>query len=134
MFLVPIPQGESFTTLLDFLKSWIKGLFGGSLSYIIVVILIVSAIMSTYDYFVKPEWIRKNHYLTRAFTTTPLYLVSKIIGAVFAVMVVFKIGPEVMPCIHAHLEHRPYAHIPHLSQQSRRISQQAHRWLSTLLL
>ena len=96
MFLVPIPQGESFTTLLDFLKSWIKGLFGGSLSYIIVVILIVSAIMSTYDYFVKPEWIRKNHYLTRAFTTTPLYLVSKIIGAVFAVMVVFKIGPEVI--------------------------------------
>ena len=86
MFLVPIPQGESFTTLLDFLKSWIKGLFGGSLSYIIVVILIVSAVMSTYDYFAKPEWIRKNHYLTRAFTTTPLYLVSKIIGAVFAVM------------------------------------------------
>ena len=42
--------------------------------------------MSTYDYFAKPEWIRKNHYLTRAFTTTPLYLVSKIIGAVFAVM------------------------------------------------
>lgn len=96
MFLVPIPQGESFTTLLDFLKSWIKGLFGGTLSYIIVVILIVSAIMSTYDYFAKPEWIRKNHYLTRAFTTTPLYLVSKIIGAVFAVMVVFKIGPEVI--------------------------------------
>ena len=31
MFLVPIPQGESFTTLLDFLKSWIKGLFGGKL-------------------------------------------------------------------------------------------------------
>ena len=31
MFLVPIPQGESFTTLLDFLKSWIKGLFGSSL-------------------------------------------------------------------------------------------------------
>ena len=86
MFLVPIPQGESFTTLLNFLKSWIKGLFGGSLSYIIVVILIVSAIMSTYDYFAKPEWIRKNHYLTRAFTTTPLYLVSKIIGAVFAVI------------------------------------------------
>lgn len=52
--------------------------------------------MSTYDYFAKPEWIRKNHYLTRAFTTTPLYLVSKIIGAVFAVMVVFNIGPEVI--------------------------------------
>ena len=94
MFLVPIPQGDSFTTLLDFLKSWVKGLFGGSLSYIIVVILIIAAALSLYDYICKPDWIRKNHYLTRAFTTTPLYLVSKIIGAVFAVMVVFKIGPE----------------------------------------
>lgn len=63
MFLVPVPQGESFTTLLDFLKSWVKGLFGGSLPYIIMVILIVSAIVSLYDYFAKPEWIRKNHYL-----------------------------------------------------------------------
>jgi len=94
MFLVPIPQGDSFTTLLDFLKSWVKGLFGGSLPYIIVVMLIISAVLSLYDYLCKPDWIRKNHYLARAFTTTPLYLVSKIIGAVFAVMVVFKIGPE----------------------------------------
>lgn len=31
MFLVPIPQGDSFTTLLDFLKSGLKGLFGASL-------------------------------------------------------------------------------------------------------
>ncbi|WP_243105420.1 YjiH family protein [Blautia sp. AM29-29] len=94
MFLVPIPQGESFTTLLDFLKSWIKGLFGGRLSYLIMVILIVSAIMSLYDYIAKPDWIRKNHYLCRAFSTTPLYLVSKIVGAIFTVLIVFKIGPE----------------------------------------
>ena len=94
MFLVPIPQGESFTTLLDFLKSWIKGLFGGSLPYLIMVILIVSAILSLYDYVAKPDWIRKNHYLSRAFSTTPLYLVSKIVGAIFTVLIVFKIGPE----------------------------------------
>ncbi len=96
MFLVPIPQGESFTTLLDFLKSWIKGLFGVSLPYIIMIILIVSALLSLYDYFAKPDWIRKNHYLSKAFSTTPLYLVSKLIGAVFVVMVVFEVGPEVV--------------------------------------
>ena len=27
MFLVPIPQGESFTTLLDYLKNFLKSLF-----------------------------------------------------------------------------------------------------------
>lgn len=94
MFLVPIPQGDSFTTLLDFVKSFLKNLFGASLSYILVVIIVGSAILTVYDFICKPDWIRKNHYLSKAFCSTPLYLVSKILGAVFVVMVVFHVGPE----------------------------------------
>lgn len=94
MFLMPIPQGDSFTTLLDFLKSFLKNLFGGSLPYILVIILISSAAISLYDYICKPSWIRNNHYLKKGFSTTPLYLISKILGAVIVCMVVFKIGPE----------------------------------------
>lgn len=94
MFLVPIPQGDSFTTLLDFVKSFLKDLFGASLSYILVVIIVGSAILTVYDFICKPDWIRKNHYLSKAFCSTPLYLVSKILGAVFIVMVVFNAGPE----------------------------------------
>ena len=99
MFLVPIPQGESFTTLLDFLKTGLKNLFGGSLDYMLLVLLIVSAVISLIDYIAKPEFIRKNHYLKRAFSTTPFYLVSKILGAVFGCMVVFHVGPEVVTSV-----------------------------------
>lgn len=94
MFLVPIPQGESFTTLLDFVKSFLKNLFGGSLPYILVVIMIVSSVFSVYDFFCKPDWIRNNHYLKRAFSTTPFYLVSKVLGMAVTCMVVFHAGPE----------------------------------------
>lgn len=94
MFLIPIPQGESFTTLLDFVKSFLKNLFGASLPYILVVIMVVSAVLSVYDFICKPDWIRKNHYLKRAFSTTPFYLVSKVLGAVVTCMVVFGAGPE----------------------------------------
>lgn len=94
MFLVPIPQGDSFTTLLDFVKSFLKDLFGASLSYILVVIIVGSAILTVYDFICKPDWIRKNHYLSKAFCSTPLYLVSKLLGAVFIVMVVFHMGPD----------------------------------------
>lgn len=94
MFLVPIPQGESFTTLLDYLKTFVKNIFGGSLSYILLVIIVASAVLSVYDYFCKPDWIRKNHYLSKAFSTTPFYLVSKVIGAVVCCMVVLGFGPE----------------------------------------
>lgn len=94
MFLVPIPQGESFTTLLDYLKNFLKSLFGGSLPYILLVIVVGSAILTVYDYICKPDWIRKNHYLSKAFSTTPLYLVSKVIGAIVIAMVVLGKGPE----------------------------------------
>lgn len=99
MFLVPIPQGESFTTMLDFLKSGLKNLFGGSLSYIIAVLLVCSAVISLIDYFAKPDFIRNNHYLKKAFSTTPLYLVSKAAGAIFACMVVFGFGPEIVTSV-----------------------------------
>ena len=94
MFLVPIPQGDSFTTLLDFVKSFLKDMFGPSLNYILVVMIVGSALLTVYDYICKPDWIRKNHYLSKAFCSTPLYLVSKVLGAVIIVMVVFHIGPE----------------------------------------
>lgn len=94
MFLLPVPKDGTFTTLLDFIKNFLSGLFGGSLPYILMVMIVVSAIMSVYDYICKPEWIRKNHYLKKAFSTTPFYLASKIIGAVVVVMVVLNVGPE----------------------------------------
>ena len=94
MFLVPIPQGDSFTTLLDFLKTGLKNLMGVSMNYIIVGILVVSAVMGVIDMVFKPDFIRKNTYLSKAFHTTPFYLGSKILGAIFACMNVFGFGPE----------------------------------------
>lgn len=94
MFLVPIPQGESFTTLLDFLKSALKNFLGGSLIYIVLAIMIIAVVGSLIDFFAKPAFIQNNHYLKRAFSTTPLYLVSKIIGLIVSAMVILGFGPE----------------------------------------
>ena len=94
MFLVPIPQGESFTTLLDFCKNFLEDLFGGSLIYILTVLVVIGAVLSVYDYIFKPDWIRKNHYLAKGFSTSLFYLISKVLGAVVACLVVFGIGPE----------------------------------------
>ncbi len=99
MFLVPIPYGDSFTTLLEFCKNFLKSLFGGSLPYILVVLAVIGSALTVYDWFCKPEWIRKNHYLSKAFSTTPLYIVSKVTGTVVACMVVFGFGPEFITSI-----------------------------------
>jgi len=99
MFMVPIPQGESFTTLLEFCKNFLKTLFGGSLIYFLVAFVLIGTLGSVYDYFCKPEWIRKNHFLTKAFVTTPFYLVSKVVGAVVVCMCAFGFGPEFITSI-----------------------------------
>ena len=99
MFLVPIPYGDSFTTLLEFCKNFLKSLFGGSLPYILVVLAVIGSALTVYDWFCKPEWIRTNHYLSKAFSTTPLYIVSKVTGTVVACMVVFGFGPEFITSI-----------------------------------
>lgn len=99
MFLVPIPYGDSFTTLLEFCKNFLKSLFGGSLVYIMCGLVVIGSGMSVYDYICKPAWIRNNHYFSKAFSTTPFYLVSKVLGAVVAVMVVFGVGPEFITSI-----------------------------------
>ena len=94
MFLVPIPHGDSFTTMLDFVKNFIKAGFGSAMPYVLLTVVMTAAVMSTYDYLCKPAWIRENNFLSKAFVTTPFYLLSKIVGAVITVLVVFKLGPD----------------------------------------
>lgn len=99
MFLVPIPYNDSFTTLLEFCKNFLKTLLGDSLIYILTALVCVGSAMSVYDYFCKPDWIRKNHYFSKAFSTTPFYLASKVLGAVVVCMVAFGFGPEFITTI-----------------------------------
>ena len=99
MFLVPIPYNDSFTTLLEFCKNFLKSLFGGSLIYVLTALVCIGSAMSVYDYFCKPDWIRKNHYFSKAFSTTPFYLISKALGAVVVCMVTFGFGPEFITTI-----------------------------------
>lgn len=93
IFLIPVPYQGAFTTLLEFVKSFISRLFGSAIVYILTALLIISAVLSVFDYFFKPNWIRNNRYLSAAFSTTPLYIFSKLLGAVFVVMTALQIGP-----------------------------------------
>ena len=61
MFLIPIPYGDSFTTMLDFVKNFIKAGFGKGLPYVLLTIVMTAAVMSTYDYLCKPAWIQVLH-------------------------------------------------------------------------
>lgn len=88
MFLIPISYNGAFTTPIGIVSDYVKNTFQGVLPYLVIGILVIGAILSIVEYILKPKWINK------VFATTPLYIVSKVIAAIIAIMVVFKIGPE----------------------------------------
>lgn len=94
MFLFPIPQNGAITTFIDYVKNFIHDLLGNALPYVLLVLMVIAAVGSLYDTICKPKWIENNHYLKKAFSTTPFYLTFKIMGAIICFMVVFNIGPE----------------------------------------
>ena len=94
MFLVPVPHGATFTTLLDFFCNFLKKSFGASLPYLVTGCVTFAGAVSLYDYIFKPAWIREHDVFSKVFSSSPLYLCSKVLGAIFAIMCLFKVGPE----------------------------------------
>lgn len=94
MFLIPIPYGDTYAIPLGIVFDLFKAILGSLLPYIVVIISLISAIVSTWIYLSKPKSVLENERLKRAFSTSPLYIISRIIGAVIAVLAVFNFGPE----------------------------------------
>ena len=61
---------------------------------IIVSVVLIAALGGSYYNLFKPNWVQSNRSLYLICHTTPLWLFFRLIGAIFAIIVYFKIGPE----------------------------------------
>lgn len=94
LFLMPIPNGGSFTVLTAMLSDFIIASTGNLIVWFTMVLLVVCAILQPVASIAKPKWIVENRVLSSLFVTTPLYYISSIVAAVFIVMCYFHVGPE----------------------------------------
>ena len=94
--LVLIPfnfNGTIDTILFYYLKQFLNA-YRPVISFIIMVLMVISAVVALYDLVAKPEWIRRNKILKNIFSTSLFYVVNRLIGAAICVLVYFQIGPE----------------------------------------
>lgn len=95
-FFVLVPfdfDGTIDTFLFHYLKLFIKA-FNAPLTALMVSVILLSAVLAVFD-LIKPDTvIRKNRLLKKFFSTTPFYAANRILGALIAVMVYFKVGPD----------------------------------------
>ncbi len=94
LFLIPIPYDHSFTIPVGILIDWVKALIYDYTLIPLTLLIVLNAVGTLATRFFKPEFIMKNKWLKNLFDTTPLYIVSRVVGAIIILMYVFNVGPK----------------------------------------
>lgn len=94
LFLCPVPWKGSINIPIGIISEWLAGAIKPVAPILITTVILISAIFSTITTFMKPKAILENKLLSKLFITNNLYLTFRIIGAIVAVLVFTKSGPE----------------------------------------
>ncbi len=94
MFLCPVPYDGAISTPVGVISDQISKYLSAYLPYVITPLIILSAVIATITLIFKPKSILKNKLLNSFFNTSLFYVVCRIVGAIFAVMALYKIGFE----------------------------------------
>ncbi|MDR3280461.1 MAG: YjiH family protein [Synergistaceae bacterium] len=95
-FVMPIPQADTFNTILGMLIDWGKAVLKDYLPAAAMVFVVLSAIVTLIAVTAKPKFIQDSEFLRDLFIVSPFWLISRIVGGVFYIVIFYKIGPELI--------------------------------------
>ncbi len=96
LFIAPIKTTTGLTIPIAVLAGWIEGLLKNQLSAIMMIIIIVTALLTVTTKIFGPNTFATTPFFHKLFHVNMFWTIIRVIAAVFAVMVFFKIGPEVI--------------------------------------
>jgi nucleoside recognition membrane protein YjiH len=93
-FMIPISYNGDITIPIAVLSGFVQNLLGDLLPGIMTVIIVLTLAGTLLAKLIRPEIIKRNHFLKALFDVPLIWLVARVFGALFAVLTLFKIGPE----------------------------------------
>lgn len=93
LFMTPVMTDEGFTIPIGMLANWIEDLLAAHLSLIMMIIIIITALMTMIGTLLGENAFSKTPFFQSLFRVTPFWLITRVLAAIFAIMVYFKIGP-----------------------------------------
>lgn len=100
LFLVPIPQGTTFTIPIGILINRVSDLLAlenvNLANAAVLAFITISTLITIINKVFKPSIIQKNEKLNKIFSPSPLYFVSRIVGLIIVYMAFFQLGPEMI--------------------------------------
>jgi nucleoside recognition membrane protein YjiH len=94
LFVIPFPFNGDVTIPVAILAGIVQENSGNSLPYIATGIVILTGILSLVARFAKPAFIVKSPFLDKLLNVAPIWLIARVLGMIFAVIALFKFGPE----------------------------------------
>ncbi|WP_173918505.1 YjiH family protein [Halobacillus sp. Marseille-Q1614] len=96
LFMVPFynPSSESVTILIAILATWVQDTLVNYLSLIMMLIISLTAIITVIVKIIGPEKLNKTPFFKSLFNVPMIWVITRVLGMIFAIMVYFQIGPE----------------------------------------
>ncbi|MFC4076871.1 YjiH family protein [Salinithrix halophila] len=94
LFMIPIPYKKDITIPVALLADWVEQQFIDVLPTVGTGIILLTVLGSLLTKMVKPSFIMKSPFFKALFDVSPAWLVTRVLGLIFAVMTLFQVGPE----------------------------------------
>ena len=94
LFMVPMKFGGEWLVPIAILADWLSGVLEPIMPFTAMVVILISAIGSVIYLFIRFKDAENPTFLEKLFKMTPFWTLTRVVGAVFAVMVTYKLGPE----------------------------------------
>lgn len=96
LFLVPFKTADGVTILFGIYSDWMQKTLGDLLLDFVVWVTVVGAISGALFVAFRPDWKETRPFLHAIAECTPGWLLLRLVGAVFGLMVLYGVGPEVV--------------------------------------
>ncbi|MEW9501931.1 YjiH family protein [Jeotgalibacillus marinus] len=96
LFLIPVPFQGKWTIGIGILAESVQNVFNPSLPYLMTGVLFLSVLLTFVARFTKSERIHQSPFLSSLFNVHWFWLSMRVVGLIFALCTLFKIGPEVI--------------------------------------
>ena len=93
LFLVPFHVGGTINIGMGLMADGLQSLLGSALPVIAMLVLCLSVVITLYVKVAKPNWAQHGHFQDM-FDVDTIWVVMRILGAIFVVMTFFQVGPE----------------------------------------
>jgi nucleoside recognition membrane protein YjiH len=96
LFMVPLSYDGQITIPIAILSGWVQDWLGAYLPQIMTVIIVLTLAGTLLAKTIRPEIMERNLFLKSLFDVPMVWFIARILGAIFAVMVLFEWGPEMV--------------------------------------